>query len=258
MECCFRRLYSKCRNSYQQWCVIHSFRYHWCDNHASQFVFTFFNCPITELHTIRESKAKKKEAIKYAIIDPHIQLSIAFIINCLILILGAALFFGNGEDLGRFYDLYNALRESDFAGAIGGAVMSTLFAIALLASGQNSTITGTLSGQIVMEGFLNIKIPQWARRLVTRLIAVIPVFICLWLYGSSTSKIEDLLIFTQVFLSIALPFSIIPLTLATNNPKIMGKEFTNKTWINIIAWILTIILSILNIYLIIETFNEFL
>lgn len=148
---------------------------------------------------IRESKAKKKEAIKYAIIDSHIQLSIAFIINCLILILGAALFFGNGEDLGRFYDLYNALQESEFAGAIGGAVMSTLFAIALLASGQNSTITGTLSGQIVMEGFLNIKIPQWARRLVTRLIAVIPVFICLWLYGSSTSKIEDLLIFTQVF-----------------------------------------------------------
>ena len=207
---------------------------------------------------IRESKAKKKEAIKYAIIDSHIQLSIAFIINCLILILGAALFFGNGEDLGRFYDLYNALQESEFAGAIGGAVMSTLFAIALLASGQNSTITGTLSGQIVMEGFLNIKIPQWARRLVTRLIAVIPVFICLWLYGSSTSKIEDLLIFTQVFLSLALPFSIIPLTLATNNPKIMGKEFTNKTWINIIAWVLTIILSILNIYLIIETFNEFL
>ena len=104
---------------------------------------------------------------------------------------------------------------------------------------------------------MNIKIPQWARRLVTRLIAVIPVFICLWLYGSSTSKIEDLLIFTQVFLSLALPFSIIPLTLATNNPKIMGKEFTNKTWINIIAWVLTIILSILNIYLIIETFNEF-
>ncbi|MDN6182798.1 MAG: Nramp family divalent metal transporter [Staphylococcus equorum] len=207
---------------------------------------------------IRKSKAKKKEAIKYAIIDSHIQLSIAFIINCLILILGAALFFGNGEDLGRFYDLYNALRESDFAGAIGGAVMSTLFAIALLASGQNSTITGTLSGQIVMEGFLNIRIPQWARRLVTRLIAVVPVFICLWLYGSSTSKIEDLLIFTQVFLSIALPFSIIPLTLATNNPKIMGKEFTNKTWVNIIAWILTIILSILNIYLIIETFNKFL
>ena len=86
---------------------------------------------------------------------------------------------------------------------------------------------------------------------------MIPVFICLWLYGSSTSKIEDLLIFTQVFLSLALPFSIIPLTLATNNPKIMGKEFTNKTWINIIAWVLTIILSILNIYLIIETFNEF-
>ncbi len=136
--------------------------------------------------------------------------------------------------------------------------MSTLFAIALLASGQNSTITGTLSGQIVMEGFLNIKLKPWVRRLVTRVIAVIPVFICLWLYGSSESKIEDMLIFTQVFLSLALPFSIIPLIMATNNPKIMGEQFTNKTWINIISWILAVVLSILNIYLIIETIQEFL
>lgn len=207
---------------------------------------------------IRDNVAKKKEAIKYAVIDSHIQLTIAFVINCLILILGASLFYGNGEELGRFYDLYNALKASTFTGAVGGALMSTLFAIALLASGQNSTITGTLSGQIVMEGFLNIKIPQWARRLITRMIAVIPVFLCLWLYGSSATKIEDLLIFTQVFLSLALPFSIIPLTLATSNKKIMGEAFVNKTWVNVIAWLLTVILSILNMYLIVETVKEFL
>ncbi|GGI42581.1 Nramp family divalent metal transporter [Mammaliicoccus stepanovicii] len=200
----------------------------------------------------------KKSAIKYATIDSNIQLSIAFVINCLLLVLGAALFFGSDQELGRFYDLYHALSESHVGGAIGGAVMSTLFAVALLASGQNSTITGTLSGQIVMEGFLKIKLKPWVRRLATRLIAVIPVFICLWFYGSSESKIEDMLIFTQVFLSLALPFSIIPLILATNNPKIMGEQFTNKLWVNIISWILAIVLSVLNIYLIIETIKEFL
>lgn len=135
--------------------------------------------------------------------------------------------------------------------------MSTLFAIALLASGQNSTITGTLSGQIVMEGFLKIKLKPWVRRIITRVIAVIPVFLCLWLYGSSDTKIEDLLIFTQVFLSLALPFSIIPLIMATSNPNIMGKQFVNKRWVNIISWILAVVLSVLNIYLIVETISEF-
>lgn len=135
--------------------------------------------------------------------------------------------------------------------------MSTLFAIALLASGQNSTITGTLSGQIVMEGFLKIKLKPWVRRIITRVIAVIPVFLCLWLYGSSDTKIEDLLIFTQVFLSLALPFSIIPLIMATSNPNIMGKQFVNKRWVNMISWVLAVVLSVLNIYLIVETISEF-
>ncbi|MCD8836564.1 Nramp family divalent metal transporter [Mammaliicoccus sciuri] len=217
----------------------------------------YLHSSIVQSRNYERTDKGKKSAIKYATIDSNIQLTIAFIINCLLLVLGAALFFGSHEALGRFFDLYDALSHSHVGGAIGGAVMSTLFAIALLASGQNSTITGTLSGQIVMEGFLKIKLKPWVRRIITRVIAVIPVFLCLWLYGSSDTKIEDLLIFTQVFLSLALPFSIIPLIMATSNPDIMGKQFVNKRWVNIISWILAVVLSVLNIYLIVETISEF-
>ena len=178
----------------------------------------------------RTNENDKAQAIKYATIDSNIQLSIAFIVNCLLLILGAALFYGVNAD--------------------------KLFAIALLASGQNSTITGTLSGQIVMEGFLRLSIPNWLRRLITRGLAVIPVIICLIVFKGNENKMEQLLVLSQVFLSIALPFSLIPLQLATSNKKLMG-PFYNKNWINFCSWSLIIILSLLNVYLIIETFKEF-
>lgn len=159
------------------------------------------------------------------------------------------------NDLGGFYDLYHALKTEPALGAAMGGVMSTLFAVALLASGQNSTITGTLAGQIVMEGFLRLSIPNWMRRLITRSLAVIPVIICLIIFRGNAEKIEQLLVFSQVFLSIALPFSLIPLQLATSNKKLMG-PFINKMWVNIISWTLIVILSGLNIYLIIQTFQE--
>lgn len=204
----------------------------------------------------RNNNEDKAQAIKYATIDSNIQLSIAFVVNCLLLTLGAALFFGtNTDELGGFYDLYHALKTQPLLGATLGGIMSTLFAVALLASGQNSTITGTLAGQIVMEGFLRLRIPNWLRRLITRSLAVIPVIICLIIFNGNPEKIEQLLVFSQVFLSIALPFTLIPLQLATSNKKLMG-PFINKTWINIISWSLIIILSILNVYLIIQTFQE--
>lgn len=204
----------------------------------------------------RNNNEDKAQAIKYATIDSNIQLSIAFVVNCLLLTLGAALFFGtNTDELGGFYDLYHALKTQPLLGATLGGIMSTLFAVALLASGQNSTITGTLAGQIVMEGFLRLRIPNWLRRLITRSLAVIPVIICLIIFNGNAEKIEQLLVFSQVFLSIALPFTLIPLQLATSNKKLMG-PFINKTWINIISWSLIIILSILNVYLIILTFQE--
>ena len=177
----------------------------------------------------RHDNEEKAQAIKYATIDSNLQLSIAFVVNCLLLTLGAALFFGTKtNDLGGFYDLYHALKTEPVLGATLGGVMSTLFAVALLASGQNSTITGTLAGQIVMEGFLRLSIPNWLRRLITRALAVIPVIICLIIFKGNSEKIEQLLVFSQVFLSIALPFSLIPLQLATSNKKLMG-PFINKT-----------------------------
>lgn len=204
----------------------------------------------------RHDNEEKAQAIKYATIDSNLQLSIAFVVNCLLLTLGAALFFGTKtNDLGGFYDLYHALKTEPVLSSTLGGVMSTLFAVALLASGQNSTITGTLAGQIVMEGFLRLSIPNWLRRLITRALAVIPVIICLIIFKGNSEKIEQLLVFSQVFLSIALPFSLIPLQLATSNKKLMG-PFINKTWVNIISWTLIVILSGLNVYLIIQTFQE--
>ncbi|SUM32504.1 manganese transport protein MntH [Staphylococcus gallinarum] len=137
----------------------------------------------------RHDMKSKAQAIKYAILDSNIQLSIAFVINCLLLILGAALFYGvNTEKLGGFYDLYTALHHQPILGASLGAIMSTLFAVALLASGQNSTITGTMAGQIVMEGFINLKIPNWLRRLITRLLAILPIIFCLIIFNSNEAK----------------------------------------------------------------------
>lgn len=204
----------------------------------------------------RNDDKAKKNAVRFATLDSNIQLIIAFIINCLLLVLGAALFYGaNTEQLGGFFDLYHALKTEPALGATMGAIMSTLFAVALLASGQNSTITGTMAGQIVMEGFINLKIPNWARRLITRGIAILPIIICLIVFKSNTEKVEQLLVFSQVFLSIALPFSLVPLQLATNDKKLMG-VFKNKRWVNIISWCLIVILSILNVYLIVQTFQE--
>lgn len=204
----------------------------------------------------RNDDKAKKNAVRFATLDSNIQLIIAFIINCLLLVLGAALFYGaNTEQLGGFFDLYHALKTEPALGATMGAIMSTLFAVALLASGQNSTITGTMAGQIVMEGFINLKIPNWARRLITRGIAILPIIICLIAFKSNTEKVEQLLVFSQVFLSIALPFSLVPLQLATNDKKLMG-VFKNKRWVNIISWCLIVILSILNVYLIVQTFQE--
>ena len=201
----------------------------------------------------RKDNNSKREAIRFSTIDSNIQLSIAFVINCLLLVLGAALFYGHGDSLGRFTDLYNTLQDSSIVGSIASPVLSVLFAIALLASGQNSTITGTLSGQIVMEGFIHLRLPMWVRRMLTRVIAVMPVVICLIIFGDSEQAIESLLIYTQVFLSIALPISIIPLTLYTSDKKLMG-EFVIKPWMKILAWICTVILIILNFWLIISTF----
>lgn len=213
----------------------------------------YLHSSIVQTRQFERNTEGKREAVRFATIDSNIQLSIAFVINCLLLILGAALFFGTSSDLGRFTDLYNALSDNAIVGAIASPLLSTLFAVALLASGQNSTITGTLSGQIVMEGFIEMKMPTWLRRIITRLLAIVPVIICVIIYGGREDAVEKLLLYTQVFLSIQLPFAIIPLTIFTSSKKLMG-EFANPAWMKYLAWTIAITLTILNCFLIYGTF----
>ena len=202
----------------------------------------------------RKDEDDVARSVRFSTWDSNIQLTVAFIINTLLLVLGAAMFFGRGEGLGTFTSLYNALQDHKLAGAIASPVLSTLFAVALLASGQNSTITGTLSGQIVMEGFINLKVPTWARRIITRGLSVIPVLIAAIYYHGREGGLDTLMIRSQVFLSIALPVSMIPLVYFTSSEKIMGKRFKNKKIIAGLGWFAAIALTILNIKLIIDMF----
>lgn len=204
----------------------------------------------------RKDQEEIAQAVRFATWDSNLQLSMAFLVNCLLLILGSALFFGHQGDLGTFTALYDALKDPNIAGKVASPVLSVLFAVALLASGQNSTITGTLAGQIVMEGFLHIKLPAWVRRLLTRLLSVTPVIICALLFGDNETTLDQLLIYSQVFLSIALPISMIPLVYFTSSEKIMGKRFKNKPIITWLGWISTLVLTILNIQLIVSTIQE--
>ncbi|WP_207942383.1 Nramp family divalent metal transporter [Candidatus Enterococcus lowellii] len=205
----------------------------------------------------RNDEEQIANALRFSTWDSNIQLSAAFFVNCLLLILGSALFFGHGDELGTFSALYNALQDSSIAGAVASPVLSTLFAVALLASGQNSTITGTLTGQVVMEGFINMKIPTWARRIITRGLSVIPVLVCTIYFGANEQALDNLLIYSQVFLSLALPISMIPLVYFTSSEKIMGKRFKNNKLVAGLGWGCTIILTLLNIELIIETCAQF-
>lgn len=194
-----------------------------------------------------------KQAVRFMTWDSNIQLTVAFVVNSLLLILGASLFYGHANDINAFSQMYDALQDPNIAGAVASAALSTLFAIALLASGQNSTITGTLTGQIVMEGFLKLRLPQWLIRLVTRLVALTPVLIIALLYGSQESVLDQLIVYSQVFLSLALPFSIFPLVYFTSNRKIMG-DFVNSKWNSILGYLVAIILTVLNLKLIIDLF----
>lgn len=195
----------------------------------------------------RSNKSELKEAVRFMTWDSNIQLSLAFVINSLLLILGAALFFGHADKVGTFGSMYDALKDNSIAGAIASPILSTLFAVALLASGQNSTITGTLTGEIVMEGFLHLRIPMWLRRVVTRGLALIPVVAFTLIYGGSEGKLDDLMVQSQVFLSIALPFTMAPLIYFTSSKKIMGEDFVNPKWIAVLGWIAFTVLTVLNL-----------
>lgn len=192
--------------------------------------------------------AQKREAIKFATIDSTVALSLALFINSAILIMGAAVFHQNGmNDVAEIQDAHKLLTPM-----LGTSLASTLFALALLASGQNSTITATLAGQIVMEGFLRIRLPGWMRRLITRLIALIPAVIVCAMYGESgTAK---LLILSQVILSLQLPFAVIPLVQFTSNKKLMGPHVIGLKLI-LLAWAVAIVIVALNLKLLFDFFT---
>ena len=182
----------------------------------------------------------KKEAVKFITIDMAIALTIAFFINAAILIVAASVFFAHGytniTELEEAYRLLTPLLKVPIA--------STLFALALLASGQNSTLTGTLAGQIVMEGFLDISLPAWMRRLLTRGIAIVPAIICVLFYGEES--IAQLLLVSQVVLSFQLAFAVVPLILFTSDRKKMG-VLVNQPWVTTLAWMCAVLIIGLNI-----------
>lgn len=200
-----------------------------------------------------KDKKDVRKAVRFMTWDSNLQLSLAFIVNSLLLILGASLFFGHASEISAFSQMYNALQDSTIAGAIASSSLSTLFALALLASGQNSTITGTLTGQIVMEGCLHLKLPQWIIRIGTRIFALLPVLIVAILFGHQEKILDQLLVYSQVFLSIALPFSIFPLIYLTSKKSLMG-ELTNAKWNTILGYAVAIVLTILNIKLLFDIF----
>ncbi|MCP1638739.1 Nramp family divalent metal transporter [Streptococcus gallinaceus] len=194
-----------------------------------------------------------QKSIRFMTWDSNIQLTLAFIVNSLLLILGASLFYGHSSQVSAFSQMYNALSNNRIVGTIASSFLSTLFALALLASGQNSTITGTLTGQVVMEGFLHLRLPQWLIRLITRGLALLPVLILSILFGSQEKILDQLIVYSQVFLSVALPFSIFPLIYFTSRKKYMG-VFVNAKWNTYLAYTIASLLSILNIKLIINLF----
>lgn len=191
----------------------------------------------------------KKEAVRFATIDSNIALTIALAINSAILILSAATFHRAGRtDIAEIQEAYHLLTPM-----LGVTGASTLFAIALLAAGQNSTLTGTLAGQIIMEGFVNIRIPAWMRRLVTRLLAIIPAVVVIAIAGENATT--HLLLLSQVILSMQLSFAVIPLVQFTGSRRIMG-EFIDPIWVRVVGWVMAGVIAGLNLWLLLLQFRN--
>jgi manganese transport protein len=208
----------------------------------------YLHSSIVQTRNFERTPEGRREAIKFATIDSTFALMFALFINAAILILSAAAFHWSGhQDVAQIQDAYRLLSPT-----LGVGIASTIFALALLASGQNSTLTGTLAGQIVMEGFLNFRITPWLRRLITRGIAIIPAVGIIGFYGES--KTTELLVASQVVLSMQLGFAVWPLMRFTGEKVKMG-EFTNPFWIKILGWTAASIIITLNLKLLLDTFT---
>ena len=205
----------------------------------------YLHSSIVQTRDYPRTDAGRTEAIKFATIDSTGSLFLAFFINGAILVLAAAAFHFSGNQ--SVADISDAHRLLD--PLLGVKLASILFAVALLASGQNSTLTGTLAGQIVMEGFLNIRLKPWVRRLVTRLIAIVPALVVAMIYGERGTS--ELLVLSQVVLSLQLSFAVVPLVLFTSDRLKMGR-FVNPAWVRILSWVVAGLIMGLNAYLLLE------
>jgi manganese transport protein len=207
----------------------------------------YLHSSIVQTRRFEQTPEGRREAIKYASIDSAGALMFALFINAAILVLAAAVFHWSGhQDVAEIQDAYKLLSP-----LLGVSFASILFAVALLASGQNSTLTGTLAGQIVMEGFLNIRITPWLRRLITRGIAIVPAVLVIGIFGEG--KTTELLIASQVVLSMQLGFAVWPLLRFTDEKAKMG-EFVNRLWLKILGWATAGIIIVLNVKLLFDTF----
>ena len=202
----------------------------------------YLHSSLVQTRKIERTSTGIKDALKYNLIDTSIALNLAFFVNAAILILAATAFFKNGMyEVAEIQDAYKLLEH------IFGSVAPTMFAIALIAAGQSSTITGTLAGQIVMEGHLNLRIQPWIRRLMTRLLAIAPAFFTILYFGEGA--LGELLVLSQVVLSLQLGFAIIPLIHFNSDRKKM-KDYTIKIWVKILAWLSALIIVGLNVKLV--------
>lgn len=193
-----------------------------------------------------------KETLRFANWDSIIHLIMALIINSLLLVLGGTIFFNHSDSLTSLMKVFLGLKNTQIVGSLASPVMSYLFAFALLVTGLISSITSTLSGQIVMEGYLHIRLPLWKRRLLTRFVTLIPILIIGFIVHFNEPIFEKMIVYAQIALSITLPFVLFPLVFITANPKQMGRH-VNKKWQTVLGLILALIITILNIELIISS-----
>src|SRR5215211_1792809 len=211
----------------------------------------YLHSSLVQTRKIGKTKQDVREAIRWNNIDSAVALNLAFFVNAAILVVAAAVFYRNGYyEVAEIQDAHRLL-----APIVGASIAPIAFAIALLASGQSSTITGTLAGQIIMEGYLNLRIPPWLRRIITRLLAIVPAVLVISYYGEHSTS--AMLVLSQVVLSLQLPFAIIPLIHAVADRKRMG-EFRIAPWIQVLAWLVAAVIVSLNVKLVIEQITTWL
>jgi manganese transport protein len=208
----------------------------------------YLHSAVVQTRDFERTPEGRREAIKFCNIDSAVALTFALFVNAAILVVAASVFYRAGRfDVAEIQDAFKLISP-----LVGVKAAAAIFALALLASGQNSTLTGTLAGQIVMEGFLGLRLRPWLRRLVTRGVAIIPAVIVTSLMGQSgTAK---LLILSQVILSMQLSFAVFPLVMFTSDRQKMG-EFVNPTWIKVLSWTSAVVIASLNMWLLVQIFK---